>query len=102
MKSGASVSATRPGSAVAPRPMTRRPSRVSLPAVLATIGSASGTSLRVVALSGGGRDLAQEDFELVDRAAEPQRERLGRVAVRVRLLERSLGVEPGQERDRAP
>src|SRR5439155_628940 len=90
MKSGSSVSATSPGSAVAPRPMTRRPSRVSLPAVLATIASASGTSLSVVALGGDGRDLAEEDFELVDRAAEPQRERLGGIAVGVRLLERSL------------
>ena len=44
MKLGSSVSATSPGRAVAPRPVARRPSRVSFPAALAMSASASGTN----------------------------------------------------------
>src|SRR5439155_10823974 len=43
MKFGSTVSATSPGRAVPPRPVTRRPSRVSLPAALAMRASVSGT-----------------------------------------------------------
>src|SRR5438552_3332014 len=96
--SGSIARVTIPGSAVAPRPRTWSPKRVSLPAPTAVTRSASATR---GTLGAGRLDLAEQELELVDRATEPQGEGLRDIAVRARVLERALGLEAREQRDRA-
>src|SRR5256885_852037 len=52
---------------------------------------------RTGALGPDGLNLTEEHLELVDRAAEPQCDRLCGVAVGLRVLEGALSVEPGED-----
>src|SRR5258708_10335482 len=96
--SGASPSATMPGSAVAPRPIVWSAARAALPAATAAIVRRE----RVVTprtLGAGRLDLAEPELEVVGPTAEPERERFGHVAVRAGVLQGPLGFEVGQQRD---